>query len=76
MVECQPSKLAPADTSTCKPTTSDSASTNDNSRDSNAIAASPVDLDLQRVINAWPELPAAIQAGIMAMVQAADRLKG
>lgn len=31
----------------------------------------PVDPDLQAVIDAWPALPAAVKAGILAMVRAA-----
>jgi len=36
------------------------------------IATAPVDPDLADVIAAWPTLPPAIQAGIMAMVRAAE----
>ncbi len=31
----------------------------------------PIDPDLARLINAWPNLPEAIRAGIVAMVRAA-----
>jgi len=31
----------------------------------------PIDADLQAVIQRWPELPEAVKAGIVAMVQAA-----
>jgi hypothetical protein len=31
------------------------------------------DPDLAAVVNAWPELPEAIKAGILAMVKAAQR---
>ncbi|HUS46374.1 MAG TPA: hypothetical protein VM219_10195 [Phycisphaerae bacterium] len=30
----------------------------------------PIDPDLQRVIDAWPNLPEAVKAGIVAMVRA------
>ena len=30
------------------------------------------DVDLQRVIDAWPALPQAVKAGVLAMVQAAQ----
>ena len=32
----------------------------------------PIDPDLARVIEAWPKLPAAIRAGVLAMIDAAD----
>lgn len=31
------------------------------------------DADLARIVDAWPALPAAIKAGILAMIQAASR---
>ncbi len=39
------------------------------SRDGNP----PVDADLRRLIDAWPELPAVVRAGILAMVEAVKR---
>jgi hypothetical protein len=36
----------------------------------NAPANVPADRDLQAVANAWPTLPAAVRAGIMAMIRA------
>lgn len=33
--------------------------------------SSPVDSDLTKIIHAWPDLPQAIRAGILAMIQAA-----
>ena len=30
------------------------------------------DADLEAVVNAWPQLPSALKAGIVAMVKAAD----
>jgi hypothetical protein len=33
--------------------------------------AAPTDRDLATVVDAWPELPEAIKAGIVAMVKAA-----
>ncbi len=38
----------------------------------NAPENVPVDLDLDRIIEAWPSLPEAIKRGIMAMVKAVD----
>lgn len=35
-------------------------------------AAPPVDPDLARLVEAWPTLPAALKAGIVAMVNAAN----
>ena len=32
----------------------------------------PIDADLTRVIAVWPSLPAAIRAGVLAMIEAAD----
>jgi hypothetical protein len=32
----------------------------------------PIDADLAAVVDAWPELPSAIKAGILAMVRAAE----
>jgi hypothetical protein len=32
------------------------------------VAAGPVDPDLQRVIDAWPDLPAHIRAAVRALV--------
>ncbi len=37
----------------------------------NAPAESPTDPDLEAVAMAWPTLPAALKAGILAMVKAA-----
>jgi hypothetical protein len=31
----------------------------------------PIDPDLQRLINAWPDLPEAIRVGVLAMVRSA-----
>jgi hypothetical protein len=31
----------------------------------------PIDTELARIVDAWPTLPDAIKAGIMAMVEAA-----
>jgi hypothetical protein len=43
----------------------------------NSGALSPnlglVDLDLKRVVDAWPTLPEALRAGILAMIDAAKR---
>jgi len=36
----------------------------------------PDDPDLAAVVEAWPKLPEAIKAGILAMVEAADRGSG
>ena len=33
--------------------------------------SAPIDSDLDRLIRAWPDLPHAIRAGIVAMVEAA-----
>jgi len=33
----------------------------------------PIDPDLQRVIDAWPNLPEAVKAGILAMVKASGK---
>jgi hypothetical protein len=35
----------------------------------------PIDPDLQRVIDAWPNLPEAVKAGIVAMVKASGKGK-
>ena len=32
----------------------------------------PIDHDLQAIIERWPDLPAAVKAGILAMVKASD----
>jgi hypothetical protein len=32
-----------------------------------------IDVDLQRVLNAWPTLPPALRAGILAMIDAARK---
>jgi hypothetical protein len=32
------------------------------------------DLDLARIVDAWPTLPEALKAGILAMVKAASRV--
>ena len=34
--------------------------------------SSPIDADLAAVVDAWPKLPEAIKAGILAMVRAAQ----
>ncbi len=41
-------------------------------RDRRDVDAAPIDSDLACVIAAWPTLPPAIQAGILAMVRAAE----
>ena len=51
--------------------TCDSGPATDSSRRSSRDADSTPDDDLQRVIAAWPALPEAIRAGILAMVKAA-----
>ena len=33
----------------------------------------PIGADLQAIIDAWPALPEALRAGILAMIQAAER---
>jgi hypothetical protein len=38
---------------------------------STSLRAEPLDPDLARVLAAWPTLPAAIRAGVLAMVKAA-----
>ena len=43
------------------------------SNDGRAEYREPNDPDLAAVLDAWPELPEAIKAGIMAMVRAARR---
>jgi hypothetical protein len=35
-----------------------------------ALPAAPTDPDLAAVVEAWPELPDALKAGILAMVKA------
>ena len=37
------------------------------------VANQVVDAELNEVINAWPELPAAIKSGIVAMVRASGK---
>ncbi|MBT6158040.1 MAG: hypothetical protein HOK71_09835 [Planctomycetaceae bacterium] len=32
----------------------------------------PIDVDLAAVVDAWPKLPEAIRAGILAMIRAAE----
>jgi hypothetical protein len=43
----------------------------DDSAESSALlpGSTPIDHELQRVLNAWPMLPEAIRAGILAMIQ-------
>ena len=41
-----------------------------------ALAEAPSDPDLARLIEAWPALPEAIKAGILAMVAAAAGERG
>ncbi len=38
-----------------------------------AVPAGPADPDLREVIGAWPDLPEAIKAGIVAMIGAAGK---
>lgn len=38
--------------------------------------SSQSDPELQRVIDAWPTLPSALRAGVLAMVEAASRSEG
>ena len=51
--------------------TCDNGPATDSRRRSSSDADSPPDEDLRRVIAAWPALPEAIRAGILAMVKAA-----
>ena len=44
--------------------------------DSNSDSSWDDDLDLRAVVEAWPELPEAIRAGIMAMAQATGDAHG
>ena len=46
-------------------------SNNPSSKPGNSTANVPDDPDLAVVTDAWPELPAAVRAGIVAMIQAA-----
>ena len=43
---------------------------------SNEIENQPADGDLRRLIDAWPALPDALRAGIVAMVEAAAKSDG
>ena len=49
---------------------SDDARADDSSRRSNE---NEIDADLQRILDAWPTLPAALKTGILAMIGAARR---
>ena len=42
----------------------------------NALSGSRADLALLRVVEAWPDLPKAVQAGILALVEAASKGEG
>ena len=64
---------------TCKPTTGKSSENNDLANHSTGVRSAcaarsarkqPHDADLRALIDAWPELPKAIKAGIVAMVNA------
>ena len=48
------------------------ASATPSSRPSSRDANQPADAELQRLIDAWPTLPHAVRAGIMAMVKATE----
>jgi len=41
----------------------------------NPAESAPTDLDLAKMVKAWPDLPEAVRAGIRAMVQAAGKGK-
>jgi hypothetical protein len=46
----------------------------DTSRARSTISSkNDIDADLQRVLDAWPSMPAAIRAGILAMIDAARK---
>ena len=60
-----PGSVTNADTST-----SEHAPATPSNSPSSSTATDPPDADLRRVVEAWPELPPAIRAGILAMVQA------
>ena len=61
--------LAAAETSTTKGTCDDGAAATSSSH-SSSDENQPLDADLRRLIDAWPKLPDAIRAGILAMVDA------
>ncbi len=61
--------LAAAETSTTKGICDDGAATTSSSH-SSSDENQPLDADLRRLIDAWPKLPDAIRAGILAMVDA------
>ena len=56
--------------SPCPPGNSHIATTGAAKSGAPDAANQDVDLELNEVINAWPELPAALQHGILAMVRA------
>ncbi len=72
MVECQLPKLTPTVATHAAASTSDegTATPSTSSRAQNPGTSGGSDPDLQAVIDAWPTLPEAIQAGVLALVRA------
>ncbi len=74
LVERQPSKLQACSASPEKPGTSDGTPpTTSSSPSSRAQNPSTTDPDLVMLIDAWPLLPEAVKAGILAMVRAVQQ---
>jgi hypothetical protein len=67
MVECQPSKLKTCDTSPANTSTYKTAQAAPSTGPSSQQQNEP---DLAAVVDAWPNLPEPIKAGILAMVKA------
>ncbi len=72
MVERQPSKRTTADRSADVSSTCDGAPATPASSPDSSGGNPPRDDDLRRLIDAWPDLPEPIRAGIVAMVEAAS----
>jgi len=73
MVECQPSKRTPYVGSAESVSTYDNAQATPSDSPSKSGAESPADPELARLVAAWPDLPPAIRAGILAMVKASGQ---
>jgi hypothetical protein len=71
LVEFQPSKLQGQDVKNNDTSTSERSTVTHSNSDSSLGAIDSIDADLQRVVEAWPALPEAVKAGIVAMVKAA-----
>ncbi|MBU0616088.1 MAG: hypothetical protein KKI02_00055 [Planctomycetes bacterium] len=67
----QPSKLTRHSVTDAHPKTYKGPSARDSNSDSSSAAVAGTAAELQRVVDAWPELSAPVRAGIQAMVEAA-----